>query len=302
MLEPRPTGRGLQIAAGIRFRSLGLLLLACILSIPARSGRHFNHYSFNERQAAPSQWQLTWSDEFDGANGSLPDATKWTSVTGGGGWGNRELEYYTARADNAHQEFGNLVITAARETYTGPEGVTRDFTSARLKTAGKFSQTYGRFEARIKMPAGRGVWPAFWLLGDDIAQTGWPACGEIDIAELVGSAPATILGTIHGPGYSGSAGVSSKYTLSAGKSFSDGFHTFAVDWAPNLIRFYIDDVLYATRTPAGLPPGSRWVFDRPFFIILNVAVGGNLPGPPDDSTAFPQTMRVDYVRVFKRVS
>ncbi|HET9409894.1 MAG TPA: glycoside hydrolase family 16 protein [Candidatus Sulfotelmatobacter sp.] len=270
--------------------------------MPVQSGRQSNQSSSNEPHTLPSRWQLTWSDEFDGANGSLPDASKWTQVTGGGGWGNRELEYYTARAENAHQEFGNLVITAARETYAGPDGVTRDFTSARLKTAGKFSQTYGRFEARIKLPAGRGLWPAFWLLGEDIAQAGWPACGEIDIMELVGSAPDTILGTIHGPGYSGSAGVSSKYTLSGRKSFSDEFHIFAVDWAPNIVRFYADDVLYATRTPTDLPPGSRWVFDKPFFIIINVAVGGNLPGPPDDTTVFPQTMRVDYVRVFKRVS
>ena len=276
-----------------------MILLACILSMPVRSVRQSTGSCKNEPDAAPSRWKLAWSDEFDGANGSLPDPSKWTPVTGGGGWGNRELEYYTARAENAHQESGKLVITAISETYTGPDGITRNFTSARLKTAGKFSQTYGRFEARLKLPAGRGLWPAFWLLGEDIAQTGWPECGEIDIMKLVGSAPATILGTIHGPGFSGRAGISAKYTLTAGKSFSDDFHTFAVEWAPNIIRFYADDDLYATRKPTDLPPGTRWVFDKPFFIVLNLAVGGNLPGPPDDTTVFPQTMQVDYVRVFK---
>jgi beta-glucanase (GH16 family) len=244
-------------------------------------------------------WKLVWSDEFNASDGSLPDAGKWTFATGGNGWGNHELEYYTERAANAHQQNGNLVITAARESFTGSDGVTREFTSARLKTSGKFSQTYGRFEARMKLPSGQGLWPAFWLLGDDISQVGWPKCGEIDIMELVGSAPSTVLGTIHGPGYSGKAGPSSKYTLPNGR-FSDGFHVFAVEWEPDVIRFFVDDTLYATRTPADLPAGARWVFDKPFFIILNVAVGGDLPGPPDSTTVFPQTMLVDYVRVYSR--
>jgi len=251
-------------------------------------------------QASRPGWKLVWSDEFNAADGSLPDSGKWTFATGGGGWGNHELEYYTARPANAHQQSGNLVITADSESFTGPDGVTRAFTSARLKTAGKFSQTYGRFEARMKLPIGPGMWPAFWLLGDDISQAGWPKCGEIDIMELVGSAPSTILGTIHGPGYSGKAGPSTKYTLPGGKRFSDDFHIFAVEWEPNVIRFYVDDVLYTTRKPADLPGGTRWVFDKPFFIILNVAVGGDLPGPPDSTTVFPQTMLVDYVRVYAR--
>ena len=245
-------------------------------------------------------WKLTWHDEFDGANGSLPDAGKWSFVTGGNGFGNRELEYYTARAVNAHQQDGNLVITAQRESFAGPDGVTREFTSARLKTQGKFSQAYGRFEARLKLPIGQGLWPAFWLLGDDISQVRWPACGEIDIMELVGSAPSTMLGTIHGPGYSGDKGPSTKFTLPGGKRFSDDFHVFAVEWEPNAIRFYVDDTLYVTRTPADIPAGTHWAFDKPFFVILNVAVGGNLPGSPDSSTQFPQMMLVDYVRVYAR--
>ena len=253
-----------------------------------------------ETSANRRDWELIWSDEFDGPNGSLPDAGKWSFVTGGNGFGNRELEYYTARAENAHQQDGKLVITAKSESFTGPDGVTREFTSARLKTQGKFSQRYGRFEARLKLPVGQGLWPAFWLLGDDISQVRWPACGEIDIMELVGSAPSTVLGTIHGPGYSGDKGPSTKFTLPGGKHFSDDFHTFAVEWEPNVIRFYVDDTLYVTRTPADLPAETRWVFDKPFFVILNVAVGGNLPGPPDSSTKFPQTMLVDYVRVYSR--
>jgi beta-glucanase (GH16 family) len=250
--------------------------------------------------SVPRNWKLTWSDEFDGKNGSLPDAAKWTLVTGGGGWDNRELEYYTAREVNVHQQDGNLIITANREAYSGPDGVAREFTSARLKTAGKFSQAYGRFEARLKLPTGQGIWPAFWLLGDNISSVGWPACGEIDIMELVGSAPSTILGTIHGPGYSGNKGPSSKFTLPSGQSFGDGFHLFAIEWEPNVIRFYVDDTLYATRTPADLPAGAQWVFDKPFFILMNVAVGGDLPGPPNTKTIFPQTMVVDYVRAYAR--
>jgi beta-glucanase (GH16 family) len=245
-------------------------------------------------------WTLTWSDEFNGANGSLPDASKWTLVTGGNGFGNRELQYYTDRAENAHQQDGNLVMIAKREPFTGPDGVAREFTSARLKTSGKFSQKFGRFEARLKLPTGQGLWPAFWLLGDNISQVGWPACGEIDIMELVGSSPSTILGTIHGPGYSGDKGPSTKFTLPGGRRFDDDFHVFAVEWEPNAVRFYVDDILYVTRAAADLPPGTRWVFDKPFFIILNVAVGGNLPGAPDSSTRFPQTMLVDYVRVYAR--
>lgn len=250
--------------------------------------------------ASRRDWRLVWSDEFNGPDGSLPDARKWSFVTGGNGFGNRELQYYTDRAINAHRQHGNLVIQANRESLTGPDGVTREFTSARLKTAGRFSQTYGRFEARLKLPSGRGLWPAFWLLGDEISQVGWPACGEIDIMELVGSAPSTILGTIHGPGYSGDKGLSTKFTLAREKRFSDAFHVFAVEWEPGVIRFYVDDHLYATRTTADIPAGARWVFDKPFFIILNVAVGGNLPGAPDGSTRFPQRMLVDYVRAYSR--
>lgn len=244
-------------------------------------------------------WTLVWSDEFDSPDGSAPDPTKWTFDIGGNGWGNHELEYYTDRTpENAVILNGQLVITAANETYTGPDGITRDYTSARLKTQKLFSQAYGRFEARIKIPYAQGLWPAFWMLGDNIGEAGWPSCGEIDIFENIGREPSTIHGTIHGPGYSGGSGIGGSYTLDGGQRFADDFHVFTVEWEPNVIRFYVDDTLYKATTPADLPPGRTWVFDHPFFLILNVAVGGDWPGSPDSSTVFPQLMQVDYVRVY----
>jgi beta-glucanase (GH16 family) len=247
-----------------------------------------------------SPWNLVWSDEFNGSNGSAPDSTKWTFDTGGNGWGNNELEYYTNRTQNASVQDGNLVIQALKETYTGNDGVTRNYTSARLKTQGLFQQAYGRFEARIKIPYGQGMWPAFWMLGNNIDQVGWPQCGEIDIFENIGKEPSVIYGSIHGPGYTGATGVSNSYTLPNGAPFSDDFHIFAVEWEPTVVRFYVDSNLYATDTPSSLPAGATWVFDHPFFIILNVAVGGDWPGPPDSTTGFPQQMLVDYVRVYQR--
>ena len=250
-------------------------------------------------QVDKGQWGLVWSDEFNG-HGSSVDASKWVIETGGGGFGNNELEYYTARPQNVQVRHENLVIQALQERYTGPDGVTRDYTSARLKTQTKFSQAYGRFEARIKIPRGQGLWPAFWLLGDDIDKVGWPDDGEIDIMENIGKEPSLVHGTIHGPGYSGAGGISASYSLPHGLRFADHFHVFAVEWEPEAIRFYTDGQLYATRTPKDLPAGKKWVFDHPFFIILNAAVGGSWPGNPDSTTVFPQTMLVDYVRVYRR--
>jgi len=249
---------------------------------------------------SPSSWKLVWSDEFNGPNRARVDSSKWVVETGGGGWGNDELEYYTSRPQNASQENGNLVIKVLQEKYSGAGGVTRNYTSARLKTLGKFSQAYGRFEARIKIPRGQGIWPAFWMLGNDIEKPGWPACGEIDIMENIGKEPALVHGTIHGPGYSGANGIGAAYALPDDQRFADDFHVFAVEWEPNAIRFYVDDHLYATRIPTDLPQGTKWVYDHPFFLLLNVAVGGGWPGNPDPTTVFPQTMLVDYVRVYKR--
>jgi beta-glucanase (GH16 family) len=248
----------------------------------------------------PTVWSLTWSDEFEGPNGSPVDPAKWSFDIGGNGWGNNELESYTNRSVNSHLEDGALLIRVLKETYTGSDNITRNYTSARLLTRNKFTQAYGRFEARIKIPFGQGIWPAFWMLGDDIDTAGWPACGEIDIMENIGREPAIVHGTLHGPGYSGGNGITASYALPSSQKFSDDYHTFAVEWEPNVMRFYVDGLLYKTRTPADLPAGKTWVFNHPFFIILNVAVGGNFPGNPDATTVFPQLMKVDYVRVYQR--
>ncbi|MDX6574704.1 MAG: hypothetical protein QOE96_657 [Blastocatellia bacterium] len=250
--------------------------------------------------ANPAVWSLVWSEEFNGPNGSPVDSSKWSFDIGGNGWGNNELETYTSRPANAALEGGNLVITTLKETLAGPDGITRDYTSARLLTKTKFTQKYGRFEARLKLPYGQGLWPAFWLLGDNIDTAHWPNCGEIDVMENIGKEPSIVHGTFHGPGYSGGGGITATYALPNGQKFSDAFHTFAVEWEPNVMRFYVDGLLYKTRTPADLPAGTAWVFDHPFFIILNVAVGGGFPGNPDTSTVFPQRMLVDYVRVYQR--
>ncbi|HEU5402617.1 MAG TPA: glycoside hydrolase family 16 protein [Terriglobales bacterium] len=274
-------------------RSVCLLLLVLIASVV------FASVATPDTNAAKGeQWKLTWSDEFSGPNNSLPDESKW-SIEVGGHWANNELQAYTNRPQNIHLQNGNLVITATKEDYTGTDGVSRSYTSARMKTEGKFTQKYGRIEARMKLPHGQGMWPAFWLLGDDISAVGWPECGEIDIMENVGSKMSVVLGTIHGPGYSGGEGPSANYTLPKQQNFSDDFHVFAIEWEPAAIRFYVDGNLFETRTPADIPPGKKWVFDHPYFVILNLAVGGNLPGSPDATTQFPQSMLVDYVRVYE---
>lgn len=239
-------------------------------------------------------WQLVWQDEFEGTTGQSPDQTKWAFDigTGDNGWGNQELQYYTDRPQNVSLDgAGNLVITSRRESFGG-----MPFTSARIKTQGLFEQAYGRFEASIKLPYGPGIWPAFWLLGSDIETVGWPNCGEIDIMEARGQQPNLIFGTVHGPGYSGGNSVSKSFGF-ANKRFDVDFHLFAVEWGKNYLRFYVDDVLYQEIKPEDL--SGRWVFDKPFFIILNVAVGGNYVGFPTSQTPFPQTMMIDYVRVYK---
>ncbi|GGM09566.1 family 16 glycosylhydrolase [Promicromonospora citrea] len=242
--------------------------------------------------AAPAQEAaLTWSDEFDGPAGSAPDAAYWNHETGGGGWGNNELQVYTDSRDNSALDGnGNLVITARSDGNGG-------YTSARLTTQGKVQPKFGRLEARIKIPRGQGIWPAFWMLGGQFPGTPWPDAGEIDIMENVGYEPHIVHGTLHGPGYSGGAGITGSYMHPQGWSFADDFHTFAIDWQPGSITWSVDGVAYQTFTPANTN-GNPWVYDQPFFFILNVAVGGSWPGYPDGSTQFPQQMVVDYVRVY----
>ena len=238
---------------------------------------------------APAGWALDWSDEF---GGSTLDRTKWVHETGGHGFGNNELQYYTDRPENARVAGGHLIIEARRERYRE-----RDYTSARIKTAGLFERTHGRYEARIKLPRGQGIWPAFWLLGADIASAGWPRCGEIDIMENIGKEPGTVHGTVHGPGYSGAHAFGAPSRLESG-AFADDFHVFAVEWEPEEIRWYRDGILYHRATPALVK--GEWVFEHPFFVILNLAVGGHWPGYPDAGTVLPQRMLVDYVRVYRR--
>ena len=246
-----------------------------------------------------------WSDEFDGEAGSAPDASKWSFMKGGEGWGNKELQYYTDSSDNVRLDGkGNLVIEAREadpkaglKCWYGP----CRYTSARLSTSGHFSRKYGRFEARMKLPDGQGVWPAFWLLGNDIGKVGWPECGEIDVMEMIGREPSTLYGTIHGPGFSGGESIGANVKLDSGK-FADGFNVFAVEWRPDEIEWFLNGKSYSRKTPADLPKGARWPFDHDFFVILNFAVGGNWPGGPDDQTKFPARVEVDYVRVYDHYS
>jgi len=246
--------------------------------------------------AAIPGWNLVWNDEFDGPQGTQPDSTKWTMEVNGTP-ANGELEYYTNRPSNvALDGNGNLLLTALQESYMGS-----NYTSGRINTQGKFEQTYGRFESRMKLPFGQGLWPAFWLLGNNIATVPWPGCGEIDIMENVGRDPTHSGGFMHGPGYSGSSPFGGQYTLAGG--FSSDFHVFAAEWETGVVRFYVDDNLYQTVTTADLAARNQnlvWVYDHPFFIILNVAVGGGYPGSPDNTTMFPQRLTVDYVRVYSR--
>lgn len=251
-------------------------------------------------RSAATAGNLIWSDEFNGAAGASPDPARWNLQTGGGGWGNNELEYYTSRPSNvALDGRGQLAITARRESFTSG-GVTRGYTSARLQTKGLFATTYGRIEARIKLPAGRGLWPAFWALGGDIESVGWPNSGEIDVMESLGSDPFTLFGSIHGPQPGSPKGYGLTALEHSAVSLAGSYHVFGVVWTPSALTFTFDGVPYSTRTPASLSGSQQWVFNKPFFLLLNLAVGGNWPGAPAASTPLPATMLVDWVRVFSR--
>lgn len=240
-------------------------------------------------------WKLTWRDEFDGPAGSKPDPLKWTPRVGQA-TANKELEYYSDRAENLQLDGnGFLVITARKEQYMGSQ-----YTSARIESGKKFEQRYGRFESRIKIPRGQGIWPAFWIMGNN-PEVGWPQRGELDIMENRGREPTINVGAMHGPGYSGAQDFRAEYEIAEGVWMN--FHVFALEWEENVVRWYVDDNLYQTRTPQDLADRGgdlEWVYDHPFYVIFNVAVGGAFPGNPDETTPFPQQLQADYVRVYAR--
>ena len=291
----------------------------------------FTSCDTNETQTVATFSNLTMSDEFDVEGAPNSDIWSFETGTGTDGWGNNELQYYTDRPENVTVQNGLLVITALKEEYNGAS-----YTSARLITKGKFKQAYGRFEARIKVPGGSGLWPAFWLLGENFDVDGWPQCGEIDIMEYRRQEPTKVSGSIHGPGYSGETDPQGQVTKSydlGNDRYDAGFHVFGIEWGPEYINYYIDDVLYNQITPSDIEvtpadvvytlndaveaveateesPAVEaveatdvtgdWVFNKPFYIIINLAVGGNFPGNPDDGETFPQNMLVDYVRVYNQ--
>ena len=236
-------------------------------------------------------WTLAWSDEFEGAAGERPNAAIWTPEVGTG-WGNAQLEYDTDRTANAALDgAGNLVITARKEAFNGSA-----YTSARLTTAGKRAVQYGKVEARMKLPRGQGMWPAFWLLGANVATVGWPQSGEIYVMEYRGQEPGTVIGSLHGPGYSGGSAKTRRYTPAASR-FDNSFHVFTIEWTSERIDWFVDGTRYYG---VGRSVPGPWVFDHPFSILLNLAVGGNFVGAPNEFTPFPGEMVVDWVRVYER--
>ncbi len=263
--------------------SLGFLLAITIFIVSS--------CNYDEVQTVAKFTELVMQDEFN-TEGAPNDALwNYNIGTGENGWGNSELQYYTDKSTNITVQNGLLLITAEKEAFEGSA-----YTSARIFTKGKFEQKYGRFEARIRVPYGQGIWPAFWLLGANSDEVVWPQCGEIDIMEYRGQEPTIVHGSIHGPGYSGGNPVTKSYTLENDR-FDTGFHVFGIEWTPEYINYYVDDVLYNQITPADAD--GEWVFDHPFYIIINLAVGGSFAGSPNTETVFPQTMLIDYVRVYK---
>jgi len=255
--------------------------------------------------ASRATWRLVWQDEFDGPAGTAPDAGRWRFETGDGcasgncGWGNNEREYYTAdRANVALTGDGSLAITAR----VAPAGLrcyygACRYTSAKLSTRGLYEPSYGRVEARIRLPRGQGLWPAFWMLGSGFPALPWPACGEIDIMEFRGSRPGEMSSAMHGPGYSGDTPFVHRFGWPE-VALSSDFHRYAAEWEPGQVRFYVDDVLHYTVNRSATSTLGEWAFDHPFYIILNLAVGGHFDRDPESDAIFPATLLVDYVRAY----
>jgi beta-glucanase (GH16 family) len=258
--------------------------------------------------ASAQTWNLIWSDEFNGAAGTFPDTTRWNyDVGNNNGWGNGESEFYCVAGSNAApcsaanpnvfmNGSGSLVIRARRDA-------AGTWTSTRMLTSGKFSIQYGRIEARMRLVAANGLWPAFWMLGTNIGTVGWPSCGEVDIMEWVDNyGPSATSSTIHGPGYSGAGGIGVQTGFPNATRVDDpGYHVYGVIWSPNQIQFYRDTTTNITRTitPSNTPAGTTWAFNHPFFLLLNQAVGGNWFPGPDGSTPAVNDVLVDYVRVYQ---
>jgi beta-glucanase (GH16 family) len=277
----------LHILRNLSFVFLLVLLMGCVPAMPVEPTP-----VPATPIPVPDGWTLTWHDEFDG---DTINASNWTYDLGGSGWGNGESQVYTDRPENARVENGLLIIEARKEVN---ENGGSSFTSARLKTQGLQTFQYGRIEARIKVPEGRGFWPAFWMLGSNFPEVGWPDSGEIDIMEYVGREPDLIMGTMHGPGYAGAVGLSKWNRQDF--NIADDFHTYAVEWDTNQISWYFGGEKYSTYTREDV--GSReWVFDQPFFIILNFAIGGTLGGLVMPDAPFPAQYLIDYVRVYQQI-
>jgi beta-glucanase (GH16 family) len=283
----------LRVAICIACLSVSLPLLSACAPAPARAPAASPTPAATPTPAptpiaVPDGWKLVWHDEFDAPE---IDRANWNFDEGAGGWGNGEAQFYTSRPENARIESGVLIIEARQEKYEGSY-----YTSARLKTQDLREFQYGRIEARLKVPSGAGTWPAFWMLGSSFNGKNWPDCGEIDIMEYVGREPDLVIGTAHGPGYSGALGLS-KWNRQE-YNISDAFHTYAIEWQPGQVQWYYDGAEYFTVTRADV--GDReWVFDQPFFVILNLAIGGTLGGTIGLDTKFPKQFEVDYVRVFQ---
>lgn len=255
----------------------------------------FSSCDTDETQTVITKTNLVFEDNFS-TDGAI-DTNTWNVEIGKGpnndGWGNNELQYYTARPENIKVEGGMLKITALKENY-----MSSAYTSARITTKGKVSKQYGRMEARMKLPTGKGMWPAFWMMGSNIDSQPWPQCGEIDIMENKGSQPSTVSGALHGPGYSGGTAKYKSYNFTNSRVDTE-FHVYGVEWDQNYVNFYVDNVLYNQYTPESVS-GKEWVFNNsPFFMLMNLAVGGNFDGAPLPTTVFPQTMLVDYVRIYQ---
>ncbi len=274
-------------------KSISILSPLIFLSMAFNGTRHSvtpGHSSYDTSITVYPGYHLVWQDEF---NGNVLEEGDWNHETGGNGWGNHELEYYTPGNKNAFLQNGNLVIEARKEDLGN-----RNYTSARITTAGKHEFLYGRIDMRARLPVQPGMWPALWMLGNDIGVKGWPLCGEIDIMELIGKNPKQVVGSFHWKNDDGTEGtLNNRYSLSDA-DFSQDFHLYSLVWEKDGYEILVDNQVYV-KVKAGEIKAAYNPFNHPFFLIFNVAVGGDWPGPPDSSTQFPQKMYVDYVRVYQ---